>query len=225
MERPKSPGPSISPILYGQSDLYPPPYFTYIKYISHKTCQYVFLILIVCLVSPWHFTAVAQNVVFPDANLAAKVRSALNLAPDADIPLADLQALHDLTAPDAEITDLTGLEKATGLNGLQLYNNPIADFTPIGSLTTLKLLNLRNTGFSNADFTILQPLTNLEGLLVGENGITDITNLPHLPNLLSLQMEDNQITDISRVATALDPTKIVEFSFTSNRIRDIVLPP
>ncbi len=221
MEHPKSLGPSISPILCVQADIYPPPYLTHINYFLHKTCRYVFLIFIICLVSPWHFTAVAQNVVFPDANLAAKVRSALGLAPDADILLTDLQGLALFFAPDSEITDLTGLEKATGLISLQIYDNPIRDFTPISSLTNLTNLNLRNTGFSNADFTILSPLTNLQALLLGQNEITDITNLPQLPNLRSLHMWDNQITDISRITTALDATEMRLFNLRFNQIRDI----
>jgi len=183
---------------------------------------YIFLILVIFSVSSLPFNALAQNVNFPDANLAAAVRQALSLEEDADIPLTSLQGLDTLFANSAEITDLTGLENASALIALHLRGNPtIRDFTPLTNLTNLKVLNLIETGFSNSDFSVIQRLTNLTGLFLGFNEITDITNLPQLPNLKTLHMESNQIRDISRIIDALDPTKIVEFAFTSNQIRDI----
>ena len=53
---------------------------------------YTFIVFTVILGS-WNLNASAQNVSFPDANLAAKVRTALNLASGANIPLTSLQRL------------------------------------------------------------------------------------------------------------------------------------
>ena len=72
-----------------------------------------------------------------DQNLASAIRSALGLAADADIPLTSLQGLRRLDGKNAGITDLTGLEKATGLVFLFLDNNQIKDITPLVSLTNL----------------------------------------------------------------------------------------
>ena len=78
----------------------------------------------------------AQTTVnFPDANLAASVRTALGLAEGADIPRTSLQGLRDLYAASAAITDITGLEEASGLRTLTLSENQIRDITPLRDLT------------------------------------------------------------------------------------------
>ena len=73
---------------------------------------YILTVFTVILGS-WNLCASAQNVDFPDANLAAAVRISLGLAEDADIPLTSLQELTQLHADNFEITNLIGLEKAT----------------------------------------------------------------------------------------------------------------
>ena len=73
---------------------------------------YILTVFTVILGS-WNLCASAQNVDFPDANLAAAVRISLGLAKDADIPLTSLQELTQLHADNFEITNLIGLEKAT----------------------------------------------------------------------------------------------------------------
>ena len=154
---------------------------------------HIFIIFTVILVS-WNLDASAQNVNFPDANLAAVVRSKLSLAENANIPQASLAAITSLSGNEKGITNLTGLEHATGLIYLQLRDNPISDFTPISSLTNLKNLNLINTGFSNSDISILSPLVNLQfGLFLDENRIS---NLRVLVNMISENMDDLYSLDI-----------------------------
>ena len=108
------------------------------------------LVIFTIILGSWNLDASAQNVNFPDANLAAVVRSALGLAEDADIPQASLATITTLNGNEKGITNLTGLEQAIGLTSLELRDNPISDFTAISSLTNLQLLNLINTGFSNS---------------------------------------------------------------------------
>ena len=72
---------------------------------------YILTVFTVILGS-WNLCASAQNVDFPDANLAAAVRISLGLAEDADIPLTSLQELTQLHADGVDgrvITNLTGL--------------------------------------------------------------------------------------------------------------------
>ena len=84
----------------------------------------------------WHVSVSAQTTVnFPDSNLAAAVRTALGLAEGADIPRTSLQELTVLYAASAAITDLTGLEEASGLRTLTLSENQIRDITPLRDLT------------------------------------------------------------------------------------------
>ena len=207
---------------------------------------YIFVICVV-LLSSWHLSVFAQNVDFPDANLAAKVRTALGLAADADIPLTSLQGLTSLLAISAGITDLTGLEQATGLERLtlnrneisditplrsltaltvlQLLNNPISDFDALKSLTNLITLNLIGTKFSDSDFAILSPLTNLTGLILSENEISDLTSLATVlserNDLTRLSLSGNQISDLSPLGTLTNLTKLEQLTLERNQISDV----
>ena len=201
------------------------------------------LIVFTVILGSWNLNASAQNVDFPDANLAAKVRTALGLGAFDPIPQTSLQGLTSLHARKAEITDLTGLEAATGLQllyidrnqisditplgsltnltYLALYNNPISDFAPLGSLTNLTGLNLGTTTFSSSDLTILSPLTSLVSLLLGRNEISDLTGLPGFPNLLELHFSFNQITDITPLGNLTNPEKFINIPLGVNQISDI----
>ena len=118
-----------------------------------KNCIFFIVIL-----GSLNLTASAQTVNFPDANLAAAIRTRLELPEGADIPQTSLAAITSLSVQRKGIINLTGLEHATGLTFLQLVGNPIRDFTPISSLTNLTNLNLANTGFSDSDISILAPM-------------------------------------------------------------------
>ena len=181
----------------------------------------VFTILVIQ--SSWCFTASAQNVEFPDPNLAAAVRTAIGgLGATDPIPQASLEVLLTLPAYDRGITDLTGLEHAIGLTYLDLRANPISDFTPISSLTNLNFLNLINTGFSNSDISILSPLVNLMGnLLLAENEISDLQALvnvisANIPNLAHLQIAGNRFRDITPLTALKD--QLVSLSLSDMQI-------
>ena len=118
-------------------------------------------------------------VVFPNANLATAVRTALNSllglnlqTGDAIFP-EDVAQLTQLTATNDNIDDLTGLETATGLTNLTLSNNDIVDLEPLSGLTRLERLDLRNNQIT--DVLPLADLTNLTLLnLTGNTGITNL---------------------------------------------------
>ena len=67
----------------------------------------------------------------PDPNLRAAVRSALGIASNANFSKDDLAALTSLRAVQAQITNLTGLEFATGLTKLVAWGNQISSVTPL----------------------------------------------------------------------------------------------
>ena len=178
---------------------------------------YTFLAILV-IHSSWHFTASAQNVEFPDANLAAAVRGALFLGATDPIPETDLEALTYLFAGDAGITDLTGLEYATRLGVLILSRNQISDFEPLAGLTALTSLTLSGTGFSNSDFAHISPLVNLTSLDLSDNEISSLVGFGAFPNLLYLQLNDNQISDITPLARF---TGLTQLHLSNNQISDI----
>lgn len=169
-----------------------------------------------------HYLLQDTNVIFPDTNLANKVREALDLPTRALIPKSKLSTLTVLEAwvPEGtprkkQINDLTGLEYATELSELLLLNNRISDITPLTGLTRLTVLDLWNNEVS--DITPLTQLTQLAQLNLGENQISDITTLAELTQLTHLLLNSNQISD----ATAL--TELVNLKalyLTGNPILD-----
>ena len=73
-------------------------------------------------------------------DLAAAVREALDLAPDAPITQEAMAELTYLDASSRDITNLTGLEYATNLTELWLRRNDIIDLTPLQNLRELSRL-------------------------------------------------------------------------------------
>ena len=137
---------------------------------------------------------------FVDVNLAKEVRRVLELGTEAGveirkIPKAELIKLTTLEAEDREIVDLTGLEHATQLNWLNLYNNNVSDITPLTQLTQLTTLYLQENQIS--DITPLAQLTQLTYLNLRDNQIRDVSPLANLMHLETLFLANNPITDKS----------------------------
>ena len=131
----------------------------------------------------------------PDSNLRTAIEKALGKASGVTITTEDMKHLPQLIAPNASITDLTGLEGATNLTLLELGNNFISDLSPLKGLTNLVRLELHNNSIS--DISPLKGLTNLKYLLLDNNSISDISPLKGLTNLVRLELHNNSISDIS----------------------------
>ena len=164
---------------------------------------------------------------FPDTALRAKIAEALGKRKNAVITAADMLALTELRAPNANIRDLTGLEHAHNLRELNLSgeyiegegpvnSNGIADLSPLSSLTQLTLLNLSDLGIS--DISALAGLMQLKRLDLWNNTISDVAPLAELTQLTSLVLTGNIISDISSFA---ELTQLTDLSLWDNIISDI----
>ena len=187
----------------------------------------LYTLFLICLtVSCWFSVADAQTVRMPDTNLAAVVRDALDLAPNAPITRQALQTLtsldaqsyriREITGQDSKIKDLTGLEQATQLTKLGLYNNQISDIRPLAGLTQLRDLNIQTNQIS--DIRPLAGLTQLRDLNIKDNQISDITPLTRLPQLESLAIPYNPINNFRPLAGL---TQLRDLSISVSRISDI----
>ena len=154
-------------------------------------------------------------VTIPDANLRVAIETALGKARGVPITRAEMASLTSLEAPNSDISDLTGLEFATGLTPLGLSNNIIVDITPLSGLTKLTSLDLSNNII--VDITPLSGLTNLTSLDLSGNVITDISPLSGLTNLTSLRLHDNFFSDISPLSAL---TRLISLSLYGTTIRD-----
>ena len=133
-----------------------------------------------------------------------------------------------LAAPNANISDLTGLEFAINLaflhlgaeyleaGGRNINSNSVSDISPLADLTNLEFLILEDNSIS--DISPLAGLTNLEFLILSNNTISDISVVAGLTNLTGLSLEGNSVSDISAVARL---TNLTSLGLSNNTISDI----
>ena len=115
-------------------------------------------------------------------------------------------AEKELNLAGAGLTDadLISLKKMTSLTSLSLKDNPqITDLSPLAGLTSLKTLELQNTGASN--LSPLSSLTGLTELRIANPDVSDLTPLSSLTELTTLYLDDGDlfssaITDLSPLA-------------------------
>ena len=167
---------------------------------------------------------VSEETWMPDANLRAKVREALGLAPG---DVLTQQAMQDLTELDAslprggpasvEISNLTGLEHATQLTELSLGGNDIIDISVLSGLTQLTSLDL--WGNDIIDVSVLSGLTQLTWLsLNGNFAVSDVSPLSSLTQLTELYLMNTKIVDISPLSGL---TRLTVLYLSSNEVVDI----
>ena len=176
----------------------------------------------------------------PDRNLAQAVREALGLGRNTRITDRQMLSLRELNATDKKIKSLTGLEHATQLTYLFLYENKIRSLKPLSSLTKLRVLGLdenqvRNVRpiaglislevlhiggnqLNNADVKDLSGLTELRGLSLYSNQIRNIKPLANLSKLDALFLNDNKIRDVSPLSGL---TTLQVLHLRRNEIRDV----
>ena len=180
----------------------------------------------------------ATTVNIPDNNLRAKIETALGKTSGDPISATEMATLTSLTAQNAGITNLNGLETATNLTTLKLGNNTISDISALVGLTKLTELQLWDNQITNlsslsgltnltklylwgntiSDVSHLAGLTNLTQLRIGENNISNIVAVSSLTNLAYLSVKENSISDISAVSGL---TNLTELQIGNNTISDI----
>ena len=115
---------------------------------------------------------------FEDTNLEAAIRARLSLDAGQDLTCDLVSALTDLTAQDAGIESLVGIQNLTGLTELDLSRNSITDIGPLSRLTSLRAVGLV------------------------DNSITDVGPLRELTDLTNLRLQSNP--DLSDVQPLLE---------------------
>ena len=159
-------------------------------------------IIVVCAIVVGLIAAVAiplatkddREITFPDPNLEAAVRKAIDI-PEGPIYAWALGAGTSLVAYGLNITDLGGLEHFTSMRTLTLFENQISDISPLADLSKLQSLILSVNRIS--DISPLEGLTNLAYLGLGGNQISDISSLAGLTSLTWLDLSGNQVSDVS----------------------------
>ena len=159
--------------------------------------------------------ASAQVVEIPDPNLEKAVREALELTDNAPLTQQEMLKLTLLHAGDRGIADLTGLEYATNLENLSLFNNQVQDIAPLANLTNLTYLNLGLNRVENLE--PLAGLIRLQTLDLLDNRVKDITPLANLRNLTTLILSYNQVSDLTPLANLIN---LEELYIRDNLVND-----
>ena len=133
-----------------------------------------------------------------DVNLAAVIRTTLGLPPGVPLITQDIERLTELDANSSQITDLTGLEHATDLLGLNLSDNSITDLSPLTGLGDLTKLYLVNNNISNVN--PLANLVNLTDLRLAGNDIADTDPLGSLTTQIDIDVPGIEFPDANLAA-------------------------
>jgi len=157
----------------------------------------------------------SEIIVFPDPNLDAAVRAAIN-KPDGAIYSMDLDGLKELDASSKDIKNITGLEYCDTLGDLNLGSNQITDMSPLSGLTSIVYLSLY--GNQITDISPLSGLINLRIITLEKNQITDVSPLSGLTNLVDLSLDSNQIADLSPLSRL---TNLEGLDLHDNQIADL----
>ena len=140
----------------------------------------------------------ATEISIPDRNLAAAVRTALDLPPRGKITHLDMLKLTAFSGSEKPIKDLTGLEHAKNLRHFWQMDSELSDLTPLRGLAHLGELMLLDSEID--DIRPLKTLKNLRALHLSGNQIRDLTALADLPDLRVLSLSYNHIGDITPLA-------------------------
>ena len=189
-----------------------------------------------------------MTVDIPDPNLRAALEHELGKAPGDAITPDELELLDVLLLPNANISDLTGLEYAIYLRKLNLgpevvegdfiNSNAVFDLSPLAGLSRLTTLGLGYNSISDllplaglsrltvlqlgnnsvSDLTPLAGLTQLTGLTLGNNPISDLLPLAGLSRLTTLLLENGSVSDLSPLDGL---TQLITLDLGSNRITDL----
>lgn len=140
-------------------------------------------------------------------------RNPLTSMPD----FSGLPALNNLSiADDSMITNLGTVGSLTTLRTLDISRTGITSFAPIASAPSLTTLSFFDTPIS--DLTPLQNLGTLTALYGGNNGISDLSPLAGLTKLKHLIAYGNEITDLSPLSGL---TELTSITLMGNQIHDL----
>ncbi len=131
-----------------------------------------------------------QVIDFEDANLKRAVIEALDKE-EGPVYLHQVEKIESLTAIEAGIKDLSGIEYLVNLRYLNLYDNEIESIAELASLEKLEELVFEHNYIS--DISALSNLNNLEIFNFRYNQIDDLRPLDNLSKLRVIRLWGNQV--------------------------------
>ena len=134
----------------------------------------------------------------PDEALRKGIKDQLELSEEDVITDSDMKELYYYQHNEdlfGKVKDLSGIEYATNLEGIDIWYSEISDISQLSQCTKLKEIRL---GYNNIeDISPLKNCTELEILDLTHNDVEDVSPLSNLLKLRKLEMMENKVTDIS----------------------------
>lgn len=157
--------------------------------------------MLFALINLMSFQLNAQNLNIPDANFKAYLvgNSNINTNSDTEIQVSEASAFTgNLFCTNLGITNLTGLEAFTALDGLYVRDNNLVSLN-VSANTALTFIDCKNTGISSLD---VSNNTNLGGIECSQNNLTTL-DLSNNLAIISLNCADNDLTSLDISNTTL----------------------
>ena len=136
-------------------------------------------------------------------------------------PITEMVNLRQLDLSKTQITDISGLDKLSGLEEITLRDLRVKDYSPLKNLTFLRSMNLSWNSLGDKqinDFFSPGSFGYLEKFRCSECGISDLSFLKNLPFIEEVELGNNEISDISPLLELLYLDRIY---IERNQIRDI----
>lgn len=172
-------------------------------------------LLLTIAISAIGFGALAQDVNIPDANFKANLvgNSAINTNADTEIQVSEAAAFTgNIFGNNLGITDLTGVEAFTALDGLYVRDNNLGTID-VSANVTMTYLDCRNTGISTIDLSTNIALTGVDCM---QNSLTTL-DLSNNPNIWAVHCSDNDLTSLDISSNPL----LSNFSCDNNDLTSI----
>ena len=120
--------------------------------------------------------------------------------------------------PVVEYITIKGNQYRTSLKKLEISNSGLTNEDIVSLAYMTRLIELELSGNQISDISPLSGLTSLTELFLFDNQISDITPTSSLTSLTMLYLFDNQISDISALSSL---TNLSDLNLAGNQIRDI----
>lgn len=179
-----------------------------------------------------NFVALSENESLSDLSPLSSVKLLGELVVDKTAvrdfsALKDCEALHNVSAKECGITDISTLTNKA-ISYLCLDNNEISDISSFANFEALCDLEICNNKIT--DISALTDRKLLSILYLDGNQITDISALATTPSLSWLQISDNQISSLAPLSNAeqlgylyVNRNKLTSLDGLENALRLIVL--
>lgn len=138
---------------------------------------------------------------FQDANLEQAIRKQIDKSDDEAILLEDIESLTSIDLSHQGIKNLEGLQFATNLTYLRLFNNDLEDISPLGALTKLRGIDLTANRITSIE--ALAAMSDMEEMKLSGNLISSVEVVKRFPRLQYFEANHNRISDIQALSTAV----------------------